>query len=109
MALVVVGAVDTREHQAALERWTRVAVPPDCGVDGLQRGAGGVRIESYRDVVVLLAQPALVLEAETVVERQARAHAPVVLDVPSAVEQRVDTVSAVVIDRAGRRCAEQEA
>ena len=53
----------------------------------LQRRAGGGRIEPDRDVVVLFAQAALVLEADAVVEREPRAHAPVVLDVAAAVVQ----------------------
>src|SRR5207249_3432223 len=109
IALIRVRPVHAGEDEPAFERGTRIAVLANGAVERLQRGAGRVRIETDRDVVVLLAQAALVLEAQTVVEREARADAPVVLHVAAAVVQVIYALAAVEIDRAAARRADEEA
>src|SRR5262249_685193 len=57
----------------------------------------------------LLAQAALVLEAQPVVEREAGAHAPVVLGISTAVVEVIEPIAAVVVDRAAARGPEEKA
>ena len=109
IALVRIRPVHAGENHTAPERRARVAVPAYRRIERLELRAGRARIEPDGDVVVRFAQTALVFETQSIVERQARAHAPVVLHVAAAVVQVVHAVAAVEIDRAGARGAEEEA